>query len=117
MKRIQYTNKRNMGRSKQGSKGNPYANIDWEKAKVLFQRPLASENTSHKSIPVRDILHVLAAVGAVGMMFVFPGAGAALGSLVLGTRKYDRWQTKQVIDRLAKQKYVTVEYLDDGRVK
>lgn len=94
----------------------PYAHINWDKAKVFFDHPITSSD-SHQSIPVKDILQVLASVGTIGMMFVFPGAGVALGSLMLGDRQFSRWQTKKVIKRLNKQKYVRVAYLEEGRVK
>lgn len=97
-------------------KHSPYAHIDWEKAKVLFDRPIPRRDTG-KAIPVRDILQVLATVGAIGMIFLFPGAGAVIGSLVLGNREYSPWQTRRVIDRLKKQKYISVEYLEEGKVK
>lgn len=96
-------------------KGNPYANIDWEKAAVLFQREV-SNTSSHKFPPTREILSTLAKVGAIGMIFLFPGAAPALGSLVLGEKSYPRWQTKQILSQLAKRKYVTVKYHNDGKV-
>lgn len=87
---------------------NPYAHIDWEKASKLFQQPILSSK-KHSFPPVREILHTLAAVGAIGLIFAFPGAALAIGSLVLGENSYDRWRTRKIITRLKKQKYVTIE--------
>lgn len=95
----------------------PYAKIDWQKAAVLFQRPIDNRNYSGSLPRVKDILKILAAAGAIGMIFAFPGAAPALGLLVLGGHSYPRWQTRQVLKQLKKRKYVTVENLDDGRVK
>lgn len=106
-----------MQKSSPSHRRGPYARINWDKAKILFQQPLPEQREGKKSIPVKDILSILAAVGAVGALFVFPGAAPAFGSLVLGRRNYSRWQTRQVVNRLTKQKYAKAEYLDDGRVK
>lgn len=96
-------------------KKNIYTDIDWEKAKVLFQRPL--ENSKTKSLAVRDILKILAVAAGIGAIFIFPGAAPALGSLILGRKSYNRWQVKHVISRLGKQKYAEIEYLRDGKVR
>lgn len=97
------------------AKSNIYADIDWERAKVLFQRPFEERET--KSLQVRDILKVLAAAAGIGAIFIFPGAAPVLGSLILGRKNYNRWQVKQVVSRLEKQKYVETEYLQDGKVR
>lgn len=96
---------------------NIYADINWEKAKVFFQRPLEGRESKSGSLQVRDILKVLAAATSIGMIFIFPGAAPALGSLILGKKSYNRWQVKRIISRLKDQKYIGVEYLPDGRVK
>lgn len=93
----------------------PYADIDWKKAAVLFQRQISSAS-SHKFPITRELLSTLAKVGAVGMIFLFPGAAPALGSLVLGEKSYPRWQTKQILSQLEKRKYVTIKYHGDGKV-
>lgn len=98
-------------------KSSLYTNIDWEKASILFKKeeePIGKPNTLPST---RDILRILAAAGAIGMIFVFPGAAPALGALVLGRGKYSRWQMKQVISQLNKRKFVQIEYLKDGRVR
>lgn len=95
----------------------PYANIDWQKAAVLFQRPIEIRNDSGSLPRVKDILKILAPAGAIGLIFAFPGAAPALGLLAFGGRSYPRWQTRQVLNQLKKRKYLTVENLDDGRVK
>ncbi|MBI5451859.1 hypothetical protein HY945_00165 [Candidatus Gottesmanbacteria bacterium] len=95
----------------------PYANIDWEKASALFKKDKNITGGKGKLPSTKDILKILAGVGAIGMVFIFPGAAPALGALVLGQKQYTRWQTKQVISGLGKRKYVKIEYLDDGRVR
>lgn len=104
-------------KSQKSRKETPYANIDWEKAAILFKKDGGLKEGTKKFPSARNILKVLAAVGTIGMIFVFPGAAPVLGSLVLGDRQYTRWQTKQVISGLGKRKYVKIEYLDDGRVR
>ncbi len=94
---------------------NPYAHIDWEKASKLFQQQILPAR-KHSFPPVKDILHVLAKVGAIGMIFAFPGAAPAIGSLVLGDNSYDRWKTKKIITRLKRQKFVTIKYNPDNTV-
>lgn len=110
--------RKKIGKIKASKTLSPYANIDWEKASVLFQRHKEIEGKTSSRLPkAKDILRILAGVGTIGAMFVFPGAASALGSLLLGDNKYGRWQTKQAISQLGKRKYVDIEYLDDGRVK
>lgn len=96
---------------------NIYADIDWEKAKVLFQRSLESRENRSRSLHVRDVLKVLAAAAGIGMIFLFPGAAPVIGTLILGGKNYGRWEVKRMVNRLEKQKYVEVEYLDDGKVR
>lgn len=105
------------GRKRNKKQINIYVDIDWEKAKVLFQRPLESRESKTESLQIRNVLKVLAAAAGIGIIFIFPGAAPALGSLILGGKSYDRWQVKRVISRLKKQKYVGIEYLSDGKVK
>lgn len=105
-----------MKRARSSERKTPYdANINWEKASILFKQPLIrrQNNSSHPS--VKNILHLLAGAGTVGLMFMFPGAAVGIGSLVLGERKYSRWRTKQVIYQLAKQQYIKVKEEDNGK--
>lgn len=104
-------------KSKKSRKVTPYANIDWEKAATLFKKGNELKEETQKFPSARNILKILAGVGAIGMVFVFPGAAPVLGSLIMGDKQYTRWQTKQVISGLGKRKYVKIEYLDDGRVR
>lgn len=110
MKKLKVTDKNKVVR-----KSNPYVHIDWEKASKLFQQPIISSR-KHSFPPVKDILHVLAAAGAIGMIFAFPGTAPAIGSLVLGDNSYDRWKTKKIITRLNKQKFLTIKENSDGTV-
>lgn len=93
----------------------PYAHIDWEKASTLFQQPIISSK-KHSFPPVKEILHILAVAGSIGMIFAFPGAAPAIGSLVLGDNSYDRWKTKKIITRLKRQKFVTIKENSDNTV-
>ncbi|MBI3955483.1 CRISPR-associated endonuclease Cas2 [Candidatus Gottesmanbacteria bacterium] len=93
----------------------PYAKIDWEKAKVLFQKPLPLAE-KHSYPAVKNLLHVLAAAGTIGLIFAFPGAAPALGSLILGNQSHDRWKTKQILRRLAKQKFIRAKENNDNTV-
>lgn len=93
-----------------------YARIDWDKASKLFQQPVLPSSVKHTYPRVSDLLKVLAAAGAIGMVFAFPGAASAISSLVLGKNSYGRWQTKQVIGQMAKRKLVQIEYNNDGSV-
>lgn len=94
----------------------PYAKIDWGKAAVLFRRPWPKTDRVRHYPEVKEILHILAAAGTVGLMFIAPGAGVALGSILLGNNSYRRWRTRQLVERLAKQKYVSIEEKEDGKV-
>lgn len=95
-------------------KTNPYAHIDWEKAAVLFKRSKLASQTNKSLPPVREILRVLAAAGAVGLMFAFPGAAAGIAGLFPDERNYSRWGKRRTINRLVKQKYVKVVENSDG---
>lgn len=94
-----------------------YADINWEKAKILFQRPIQITQSRSRSLEVRDVLKVLAMAAGIGMVFILPGAAPALGSLILGKRSYNRWEVKRMLIRFKKQKYIRIEYLSDGRVR
>lgn len=95
---------------------NPYARVNWEKAAILFQQPINSAAQTKSFPSTRQILRLLAAAGSIGLIFAFPGAAPALGSLVLGKKSYPRWQTRKVINQLGQQKYVTIHENDDGSV-
>lgn len=101
-------------RKQKVQKTNPYAHIDWEKAAGLFKNPLSPLQTNKNLPPVRDILRVLAAAGAVGLMFAFPGAAVGIAALFPDERNYSRWGTRRTINRLVRQKYVTVVENSDG---
>lgn len=93
-----------------------YANIDWEKASRLFQQTSQATTAKHTYPPVKDLLKILAGVGAVGLILAFPGAAPAIGSLVLGKNSYGRWQTKQIIGQMTKRKLVAVQNNSNGSV-
>ncbi|MBI4991538.1 hypothetical protein HZB96_05620 [Candidatus Gottesmanbacteria bacterium] len=59
---------------------------------------------------------MLVAVGAIGVIFAFPGAAPAIGSLVLGENSYDRWKTRKIIMRLKRQRFVTIKENPDNTV-
>ena len=87
---------------------NPYSKIDWEKVSEIFKKssPVIERN---KFPPVKDMLHILAAAGTIGLIFAFPGAAIALGSLT-------GWRSKKVFYQLEKQKYVTIKENPDNTI-
>lgn len=93
---------------------NPYAKIDWDRAAVLFKKPMVNKTKVQKFPPVSNVLQILAAAGAIGLVFAFPGASPAIGALVLGKQSFSRWQTKQTINQLKRQKFVAIKENDDG---
>lgn len=95
-------------------KTNPYAHIDWEKAAVLFKHSAPASQINKSLPPVREILRVLAAAGAVGLIFAFPGAAAGIAALFPDEKNYSGWGTRRSINRLIRQKYVTVVENSDG---
>lgn len=95
---------------------NPYAKIDWDKAAALFQKPLNSANKAKSFVSIKQLLQFLAAAGTIGLVFAFPGAATGIGALVLGKKSFPRWQTKQIIGQLTRQKFITPEYNDNGTV-
>lgn len=99
---------------KSNKQNNPYANIDWENASILFKSPPQTSQINKKIPPVKDILKVLAGVGAIGLIFAFPGAAVGVAALVPGGSPYSRWGIKKVIRRLEKQKFVTTRENADG---
>lgn len=96
------------------NRNSSYTNIDWEKASVLFKNPPLITQTNKKIPPVKEILKVLAGVGAIGLIFAFPGAAAGIASLLPGGNSYSRWGIKKAIRRLEKQKFVTTYENADG---
>lgn len=113
MRRIQRKLKK--GKKKKIS-SNPYAKIDWDKAAELFQTPLNTKDKSKSFVSVKPLLQILAAAGTIGLIFAFPGAAAGIGALMLGKKSYPRWQTKQIIGQLARQKFITPVYNNNGTV-
>lgn len=102
---------------KKTNKFDIYAAIDWEKAAKLFRTSSQhDESVKHVYPPVKKILKALAIAGSVGLIFAFPGAAPAIGSLFLGQKQYNPWKTKHVISRLRKRKLVSTKYNDDGSV-
>lgn len=92
-----------------------YANVDWQKAESIFQRPPIKEEKVRKYPPVRDILRVLAAAGAIGMLFAFPHSAPGI-ALLFGLRRHRDWEVNAVVKTLVRQKYVSVIESADGKI-
>lgn len=106
---------RKIGKIHKTKKINPYARINWEKAGVLFKKVTPPQRKG--SFPsVKQLLPIIAAAGALGLIFAFPGAAPAIGGLVIAGEKYQRWKTKNILNQLKKQKYVTIKQNDDETV-
>lgn len=94
----------------------PYANINWDKASVIFQKATKSDQSASKYPKVRDMLKIVAAAGAIGLIFAFPGAAVGIGSLILGENSFSPWRTRKIFEQLKRQKYISTEYNKDGSV-
>ena len=93
----------------------PYVNIDWEKASQLFNQPLKSKDS--KLYPaVKEILHILAAAGTIGISFAFPKAGSTIGSLLLKGNSYQGWRINQITNQLVERKFIEIIYNDDNMI-
>ena len=104
-------------RTSKEKQASPYANINWEKASFLFQRTSLDKFSSKSKYPqVKEVLHILAGVGTVGLMLVFPGAASAVASVVLGKSSYSPWRARKIFQQLEKQKYVNIQYNPDGSI-
>lgn len=90
-----------------------YAKIDWKKADLLFQRPALREDSQRAYPSVRDVLRVVAAAGAIGMIFAFPASAPAFAT-VFGLKRHREWEVHQVFNKLIRQKYVSIGGNDDG---
>lgn len=87
---------------------NPYGKIDWEKASNLFRESKLS--AGQKNFPsVKELLPIIAAAGAIGLVFAFPGAAVAIGAIFLNKEGYNDWKSKKILGQLSKQKYITVK--------
>lgn len=96
-------------------KGQPlYAKIDWNKAQSLFQRPQPPSLKESTFPKVREVLRVVAAAGAIGMIFLFPHSVPGL-ALLFGFKRYRNHEVNQVLKKLAKQKYITIAENSDGK--
>ena len=93
---------------------NPYANIDWVKAEIMFKQSIVYDSGGKLYPKVKEILQILAAAGAVGITFLSPKAGTAIGRIILKDSKYSNWRMNQITRQLIKQKYVTIKENDDG---
>lgn len=106
MKRV--LRKRNKPRS-------PYANIDWEKALVLFER--TPTKISKNLLRAIDVLRVLAKAADRGLVLLAkPDDPAAVEYFFHGTGPLT-WQTKRMVKRFEKQRYATVTEEANGIVK
>lgn len=93
----------------------PYVNIDWDKASQLFKQPLKYKD--NKLYPaVRELLHILAAAGAIGISFAFPKAGATIGSLLLKDTQYQGWRINQITNQLIDRKFIEIVYNNDNTI-
>lgn len=98
-----------------------YADIDWERAVPLFARKndkekIETTNTSEQAKETtKIILTALAAAGTIGLIFAFPTIVPALGAVASAFRPVG-WRGRRNIERLARQKWVTVTEKDDGTV-
>lgn len=96
----------------------PYAKIDWSKASRLFAsepQKFVKPKTNFKP-SAELILHALARFLDKGLTFIaHPTNPATVEYLLLGTGPLN-WQSKQVIRRFEKQKYVTVAESHEGTV-
>jgi len=109
--------KKNISKKKSGKKAiSPYANIDWEKASLLFQKAANTQRSNSKYPQVKEVLRILAGVGNIGLIFAFPGAAPAIGNLVLGKNSYSPWRVKKIFDQLERQDYIEKKYAEDGKV-
>ncbi len=92
------------------------SSVDWQKAAGLFQRLPTQETKLGIGLSSKEILHFLAAAGAVGIVLAFPPALSGVAAMVkLGMRDYRCWGVRRQLVRLKKQKYVKVRELSDGR--
>ncbi len=96
----------------------PFANINWDKATLLFKDLPKQEKEPGRYPSTREILSIVAVAGIVGLIFAFPPVVAPIAALVrLGNRDYQGWGMRRTIKRLKKQKYVSVKEHTDGRVE
>lgn len=93
------------------------ASVDWKKASVLFQH-LPPQNTHPHGYPAsKDILHIVAAAGAIGLILAFPPAITGVAAIMkLGKLEYSASKMKRQCMRLRSQRYVEITPLSDGRV-
>lgn len=108
--------KNKVNRKNKQKAGSPYTQIDWEKASLLFQRATKTQKSNSKYPQVKEVLRILAAVGGIGLVFVFPGAAAGISSLILGEDSYSSWRTRKIFNQLRYQKYISIKYGKDGQV-
>lgn len=95
----------------------PYGRIDWEKVSVLFRKPLPKEpGANDRYVTVKQILRILAVIGAVGLVCTFPTIAVALQPFMPDQRHPRNWRLKQALDRLERQKYVTIKDAPGGKV-
>ncbi len=111
MNRKKVKHSRQMRKSKQPSL---YANINWQKAVVLFQRPLISSERNHKYPSTKEILHLLGKLAEAGMIIMSHGAEPGVERVLLGEQSYESWRTRKIVNQLAKQKYVNLMENSDG---
>lgn len=95
---------------------NNVSSVDWQKASALFQRLPTQEKNRMISPSSKDLLHFLAAAGAVGLVLAFPPAITGVAAVVkLGALDYKSWGMRRQLSRLKSQKYVNIKELPDGR--
>lgn len=104
----QRTSKQKWTRRKKRVRSNPYARIDWEKASVLFHRPVAAPLKSPRMPSVGFFLHMLGAAGTQGLTFLFEAGSMSVFEASQGPLSYSAWKSRRLLGQLAKQKYVSI---------
>ncbi len=91
---------------------NPYAHIQWEKAKLLFEKKALPQKGKRIPLHVSQILRLLMKVGEEGIVFMFEAhkRGAEFMHPGLDTD----WRLKRVLRNLEKRRFVRIQEQQDG---
>ena len=93
-----------------------FANIDWQKARLFFDKSFADKKSTRRFPSVRVILSGLVGAGEKGLVLLFEPRNPATVGYLLSEHAYHPWEVRQVVQQLKKQRYISMKEDEHGTV-
>jgi len=95
----------------------PFAKIDWEKARELFNHPENRKLPTAALLSSQKLITALARVGESGLLFLFNPDNPYIVDYIYGERQLPRWRVNHLITRFKKQRYVHIREENSGNMR